>query len=378
MKCCGSDARRSTNNAPKPNTRFLKNIIKETDSHNAALKAKEAQESRARLRELGHSSRGSSRPSPREGRRREDDGHRSKRRRVDEINGILGGRASDHEKPRSDRDRDLRTQRHRHRRRCSEDGSDEEDDEERRSRKHRHGHHHSHRRRSRDKSEDDSRRERKERQFKPRRRSRSRSPREDSNHHRHRPTDRREETRSTSDPRSPSAKRFNGHTKDRNTRSPPKSPKASTPASDSDPLESLGLIGPKPPAPPPKIISRGRGTFASSSAMDAHFNSNYDPTVDVVPDVEEDDDWDQALEALKDRQKWQQNQAERMRTAGFTEEDIGKWEKGKGGGGLGGEGGEDDVKWRGRGEGREWDRGKVVGVDGGVETEVEWGRLKGT
>jgi len=35
------------------------------------------------------------------------------------------------------------------------------------------------------------------------------------------------------------------------------------------------------------------------------------------------------------------------------------------------------VKWRGRGEGREWDRGKVVTEDG-VETGAEWGRLKGT
>ncbi|KAL8708248.1 MAG: hypothetical protein Q9220_006825 [cf. Caloplaca sp. 1 TL-2023] len=41
--------RRPTTNAPKPNTRFLKNIIKETDSHNAALRAKEIADARARL-----------------------------------------------------------------------------------------------------------------------------------------------------------------------------------------------------------------------------------------------------------------------------------------------------------------------------------------
>ncbi|KAL8975220.1 MAG: hypothetical protein Q9197_000571, partial [Variospora fuerteventurae] len=42
--------KRPTTNAPKPNTRFLKNIIKETDNHNAALRAKEHAEARARFR----------------------------------------------------------------------------------------------------------------------------------------------------------------------------------------------------------------------------------------------------------------------------------------------------------------------------------------
>lgn len=58
---------------------------------------------------------------------------------------------------------------------------------------------------------------------------------------------------------------------------------------------------------------------------------------------------------------------------------MGKWEGSSGGVGLeSGERGVEDVRWRGRGEGREWDRGKVVGVDGAVETGAEWGRLKGT
>jgi hypothetical protein len=43
---------RPTTNAPKPNTRFLKNVIRETDSHNAALRAKETEESKVRLRKL--------------------------------------------------------------------------------------------------------------------------------------------------------------------------------------------------------------------------------------------------------------------------------------------------------------------------------------
>lgn len=104
--------------------------------------------------------------------------------------------------------------------------------------------------------------------------------------------------------------------------------------------------------------------------MDSHFSSNYDPTIDVQPDPDLEDDWDMALEALRDRQRWQKQGAERLKSAGFTEEEVQKWEKG-------GERTEEDVRWKGRGEGREWDRGKVVGEDG-VETKPEWGRLKGT
>src|SRR6201992_1372996 len=43
---------RPTDKAPKPNIRFLRNIIRETDSHNAALLAKEAEDTKAKLKEL--------------------------------------------------------------------------------------------------------------------------------------------------------------------------------------------------------------------------------------------------------------------------------------------------------------------------------------
>lgn len=138
--------------------------------------------------------------------------------------------------------------------------------------------------------------------------------------------------------------------------------------SDSDPLESI--IGPRPPPSPPRIQARGRGTFASSSVIDSHFSSKYDPSEDVHPNSDSENDWDQALEALRDRQRWKQQGADRLRSAGFTEEEVGKWENG-------GEKREEDVRWKGRGEGREWDRGKVL-EDEGVETRPEWGRLKGT
>jgi hypothetical protein len=105
--------------------------------------------------------------------------------------------------------------------------------------------------------------------------------------------------------------------------------------------------------------------------MDAHFSTNYDPKVDVVPNSDSENDWDQALEALRDRQRWKQQGAARLRDAGFGEDFVQKWEKG-------GEKNEEDVRWKSKGEGREWDRGKVVGDDGSVDTKPEWGRLKGT
>ena len=142
---------------------------------------------------------------------------------------------------------------------------------------------------------------------------------------------------------------------------------AASQESDSDPLESI--IGPCPPPSPSRVQPRGRGTFASST-IDSHFSSNYDPSEDVRPNSDSGDDWDQALEALRDRQRWKQQGADRLRSAGFTEEEVSKWEKG-------GEKREEDVRWRGKGEAREWDRGKVL-EDGGVETRPEWGRLRGT
>ena len=85
---------------------------------------------------------------------------------------------------------------------------------------------------------------------------------------------------------------------------------------------------------------------------------------------EPEDDWDQALEALRDRQKWKQQGADRLRAAGFTQDEIDKWSKS-------GEKREDDVRWVKRGEDREWDRGKVVNPDGDVLVKTKWRRLKG-
>ncbi|KAL8698907.1 MAG: hypothetical protein Q9201_006307 [Fulgogasparrea decipioides] len=78
--------KRPTTNAPKPNTRFLKNIIKETDNHNASLRAKEIADARARLRTInGDSGREEQHGHWDTRRRRDEDGRAFKRRRVDRI-----------------------------------------------------------------------------------------------------------------------------------------------------------------------------------------------------------------------------------------------------------------------------------------------------
>lgn len=134
-------------------------------------------------------------------------------------------------------------------------------------------------------------------------------------------------------------------------------------ASASDPLETL--VGPldrpneshtikeKPP-----IRSKGRGAYKSSSAaMDAHFSSDYNPGLDLHPEPEPEDekeDWDMALEALRDREMFKQKHAERLREAGFGDAEIKKWED------SGKERGVEDVKWTGKGQAREWDIGKVL------------------
>ncbi|MCJ1393474.1 hypothetical protein MMC18_006349 [Xylographa bjoerkii] len=376
--------KRPTTNAPRPNTRFLKNIILETDSHNAALKFKETEEARLRLRrlqgvgDLQKSSRNRKRGSSRDGRlfryddADADNGGRQKRRRLDDdatprdrpsrrseqVSSRTSTRAKDRAQPEDDRPR----------RRRDISSEDERNDSEP-SAHHRRRHHHHRSRRSRSRSSSADRSPDRSRHHKGHDRDKDRHRRRSRSRERHREHERRKLHRRKGTSRSPTP----------DAKQSAKIPKASSPLpaskppiepndTDSDPLESL--LGPAPPPPPPKVRPRGRGTFASSSAMDAHFSSTYNPAVDVRPNSDSENDWDQALEALRDRRRWQQQGADRLRAAGFTEEEVGKWEKG-------GEKTEEDVRWKGRGEGREWDRGKVVGEEG-VETRAEWGRLKGT
>lgn len=79
------------------------------------------------------------------------------------------------------------------------------------------------------------------------------------------------------------------------------------------------------------------------------------------------DDWTSSLEALRDRAAWREKGAERLREAGFGEKDVQVWE------GKGREKDERDLKWRGKGEGREWDAGKVDGEEG-LREKAAWTR----
>ncbi|GIZ37921.1 hypothetical protein CKM354_000135000 [Cercospora kikuchii] len=201
------------------------------------------------------------------------------------------------------------------------------------------------------------------------RRSRSRSPRRrDTDRRRRRSLERyapgsSRHKRARSRSRSPEHKSRHHERHNRRSRS---REKCAAPHSDSDPLDEL--IGPQPPS---KTTARGRGA-QNSTSIDTHFNASYDPKADVA--LEEDrDDWDMALEALRDRAKWKQSGAERLRAAGFTETEVDNWQNGTKGDR---EKSIDDVKWKKKGE-REWDRGKVLEGDH-VEQRPEWGRLKDT
>jgi hypothetical protein len=237
----------------------------------------------------------------------------------------------------------------------------------------------SHRRRHRSISEDHRKNRDDRRRKRHRSRSRSRSPREHrskESRHRHRSPKRRRSTSREPEAGKERSRRSHRHRRSQSieehstTKKSEKSAKyqESKVVYDSDPLDEI--IGRRPPLPT-QIRSRGRGTTSQASGIDSRFSSNYDPTVDIQLDPDEENDWDQALETLRDRQKWKLQGADRLRAAGFTEEVVGKWEKG-------GEKREEDVRWAQKGEGREWDRGKVVGDDGAVTVEAEWGRLKGS
>lgn len=306
--------------APKPNTRFLKNILRDTDNHNAALKAKEEEESRARLRDLRNEDRRGKRKMEEAG-----DGRAGKRVRENRPGrwasalgldnggkrGAKGDARDGKRKPHDDYDEKIEAPSARER---------------------------THRRRQ---NEDDQRSERRHRSSRHGQRSHSMERKRSPSHrkeHRRRPS-------------SPTARQSS----DRDD------------CLDSDPLQEF--LGPQPP---PHPLPRGRGAFKPSD-IDSRFQSNYDPSTDVAlnHDEEGEDDWDMALEALKARTKWRAQGADRLRAAGFTEEEVGRWEK-RGDGG-GGERDAEDVRWRKTGEGREWDRGKVV--DGnGVGLKAEWAR----
>ncbi|KAL2107340.1 hypothetical protein VUR80DRAFT_5377 [Thermomyces stellatus] len=326
-------------NLPKPNTRFLRNIIKDTNSHNAALLAREASESQARLERLERI----------EGRRHakpED----IRKRQIGSINAILGNKPSrgtageasssgrgSRRDARSDsrrRSRSPRGDRERERHR------DRRDEERGKRRSEGHASHARKRQRHDESSEEDRHRSRRGLSHR-----RSRSPdrerrRRDRSTSRHRHSISNRDSDRRRDERKENPKPTNANDRDDS-------------ASDSDPLDDF--IG---PAPPPKspVRMRGRGTISAFSGIDRRFAADYDPKLDVEVDAEA-DEWSDAVEAFRDRQKLRAAQEERMKAAGFSEEDLERWKD------SGREKTEADVRWSKAGEKREWDIGKEVGPD---------------
>jgi hypothetical protein len=327
--------RRPTGAAPKPNTRFLKNLVREADSHNAALKKKEEMEARLRQRELNE----------RERHNRVGDGY------IDADRRPVKRRRYDDEDD------------YRQRRRANEDRDHSRQNttsERSRSPERRHGRN----RRARDDAHTKSRLHRISDRDRRRHRSRSSSelPTMDRPN-RSRTEVRRKELEDPPKERQRWSQSTASATPEDEKKPRKKNRERQSDASDSDPLETL--VGPldrskenhtikeKPP-----IRSKGRGAYKpSNAAMDAHFSSDYNPGLDLHPESEpegEKEDWDMALEALRDREMFKQKHAERLREAGFGDAEIKKWED------SGKEKGVDDVKWAGKGQAREWDVGKVV------------------
>ncbi len=332
----------------KPNTRFLGRIIKETTSHNAALLAKEAADAQARLDDLTET-------EAKKRRKLNPSASDIRRRQLGSISSILEGRkrhngAERHRSPGQtgggrDKDKAPDHSRDRDSRRSKHSECHEDKEEERRSPT----------KKREDRTRDERRHHRHERSRSPRPRHRS--------HRRHRgrsPLSSSDEDAQLR--RSQSQREKSGKRRDLTGSEPPRRKSAgrlhkaddaqsghsragrSTEDNDSDPLEDL--IGPAPPPRSP-VRMRGRGAIRGTAAMDSRFSEEYDPSSDVQLEPAETDDWDEALEAHRDRQKWKQQGAARLRAAGFTDDQIKKWE-------TGGEKDIDDVRWTQAGEKREW------------------------
>ena len=149
------------------------------------------------------------------------------------------------------------------------------------------------------------------------------------------------------------------------------------------------LVGPLPKEEAP-VRSRGRGAYKpNNSSIDAHFAPDYDPSLDIQPEEDEvqtgrssrrpvaglmtgDDDWELALEALRDRARWKQKGEDRLREAGFNSDIVERWKSGTPVATRSDEGLVENVKWSTKSEGREWDRGKFVDDDGQINVKASW------
>lgn len=262
-------------NMPKPNTRFLRNIIKGTDSHNKALLAKEAEESQARLKRLERSQeieRIRHNPSTKD----------IRKRHMGDIQAILGGgkakRISQRDPEATTSNKDRASLHHTGDRSTDRRGRDRSDRHSRRH-KEKHDDYSSSRSKTRHRSPEHRRHSSRHRDSGERRKShrsdRSRSPRarDDTEKKRHRQL-------------SPSLERESRRRGSRSKRDD---------HSDSD--DSIG------PVPEPRI--RGRGDVGQMSGIDRRFSESYDPKTDTRWEGEEPDDWDSAVDAYRNRMKTQ-------------------------------------------------------------------------
>jgi len=125
----------------KPNTRFLKNIVRDVDGYNAALARKEERESREKLKELRKSDGGKLRPDKEELSQREDDWRvrrerersrsPSPRRRETDGDGRDRRRRSRRDCSSEDEKRERRHPESRRKRRSRHEGSEDEEDRSR-------------------------------------------------------------------------------------------------------------------------------------------------------------------------------------------------------------------------------------------------------
>jgi hypothetical protein len=342
--------RRPTGSAPKPNTRFLKALVREADSHNTTLKKKEELDARTRQRELNErNSRDTARDTydserPRKRRRYSDERHSREGRRFKEHASHGRLNRSSERSPSRERRRQGHARGHDGARAESRDDAGQLNSQSRS----RHRSRSSSGTRNTDKRERGSSMQRAQEQGKDYgRRRHGGNPERSADGRVQRKNDRarRDHTNDRLSAMPERVKSEDGHTDD---------------AYESDPLETLvgPLERPEKTLPTLKapICSKGRGAYKpSGAAMDAHFSSDYNPGLDLHPESEPDDekeDWDMALEALRDREMFKQKHAERLREVGFDDAEIKKWED------SGKEKDVADVKWTSMGEAREWDLGK--------------------
>ncbi|KAI1452599.1 hypothetical protein F4805DRAFT_462605 [Annulohypoxylon moriforme] len=343
----GLDAFKSTKrpaNQPKPNTRFLNNIIRGTNHHNRALQAKENAESQAKLRNLEVAEEKKRHEEERKQRKAKPGPSDTRKRMLGDIAAILGGSPKKRRTEKAGRSAT-----------STSNASAEAESGD--------GINSSHRRHRKDEVDAKKQNDRKGRL----------SDHMEVSRHVHRREDSQDDCLSSSSSSSTIHKRKNrGRSSRRNSHRNSGVARHSEhqcqPSADSSDFgSSEEIIGPMP-AKAPAVRRRGRGANATTSGIDSRFAPDYDPRKDVTPEPEdqrqEDDEWGRAVEAFRDRQKWNQKGEEKLRSAGFTEEQIRKWKKGD-------QKNEADVQWTTAGGLREWDRGKVVNKDGTVSFQED-------